>query len=285
MEHHAQQHRVTLSDGRVLAGTSLGPIDGRPVLFVAGAATGKSMAFGEEVLGDIGVRLITMDRPGIGDSSPADARTIESTASDYRAYVAGVLGANAGPIPVVANSQGAIFGLALALAGAAERLVLVSPADELQHPDVHALLPAEATGLSDLAEANPGEAAAVLAGFSAQAMEEMVLGGSHESDRAFYSSPDFLPQYRAALAEGFANGGVGYVRDTVLAMRAWGLPLDRIACPVQVWFGTHDLSHSPDHGEILTARIPDATREIREDAGGALLWTHAREVLAAALAQ
>ena len=283
MEFNPQQHRVNLSDGRVLAGTSFGPVDGRPVLFVAGAATGKSMAFGEDALGDIGVRLITMDRPGIGDSTPTDARTIESTASDYRAFLAGVLGAGATSIPIVANSQGVIFGLALALAGGAERLLLVSPADELQYRGVHALLPAEATALSDLAEMSPGEAAAILAGFGAQAMEEMVLSGSHESDREFYTSPTFLPRYRAALAEGFANAGAGYVQDTMLAMRSWGLDLERIACPVQVWFGRHDRSHSPDHGEILTARIPGATREIRDDAGGALLWTHAREVLAAVL--
>lgn len=280
-----QLHRVSLPDGRVLAGASRGPADGEPILFVAGAATGKSMAFGEDALSELGARLITMDRPGIGDSSPSEARSIESTAADYLAFVAGVLGADASPLPVVANSQGAIFGLALALTGGAERLVLVSPADELQHPDVHALLPPEATALSDLAEANPGEAAAVLAGFTAQAMEDMVLGGSHESDRAFYSSPAFLPRYREALAEGFANAGAGYVQDTVLAMRTWGLDLHSVACPVQVWFGAHDLSHSPDHGVTLAARIPGAIRELREDAGGALLWTHAREVLAATLAR
>lgn len=269
---------ATARDGRTLSGRSFGPDDGLPVLFIAGAATGSSMSFGGPLLADAGVRLLTMDRPGMGDSTVDPERTLASTAADYRDLVAGPTGAADG-VPVVANSQGSVFGLAAAAAGWVSGLVLASPQDEVAHPAVAAQLPAEQTQLPRLAGADPAEAERILSGFTADAMEAMVLGWAADADRAVYSDPDFLTTYRRALAEGFANGGAGYVRDTILAMRPWELDLAEIATPVDVLFGAHDAGHSPDHGVTLTGRIPGARREVLPDGGGALLWTHADAVL------
>ncbi len=274
---------VRTPDGRTLAGANFGPADGEPVLFIAGAATGRSMAFGEDLLDTLGVRLLTMDRPGMGASDADPGRTLASTVDDYRELVSAALGDAEARVPVVANSQGGVFGLGAAVTGWASRLVLASPADELAYPAIRAMLPPEATGLADLAQQDPAAAAEVLAGFDAEAMEQMVLSGSGPEDRAFYAAPEFLKRYRSALAEGFAGAGAGYVRDTLIAMRAWNLPFDRIRVPVSVLFGAKDLTHSPDHGAVLASRIPGASRTVFEDAGGALLWTHARAVLEAAL--
>lgn len=279
-----QTHQTTTPDGRVISGSSFGPLTGQPVLFIAGAATGRSMHIDPTVLAELDVRLLTMDRPGIGDSANDPERTLASTAADYRTFVDSVICTPDTALPVIANSQGSVFALALALTGAVTRLVLASPADELAHPEIHAMLLPEATALADLAQSAPDTAAEVLRGFSASAMLEMVLGGSHPQDRDFYTAEPFHTLYRRSLDEGFANDGAGYVRDTLLAMREWGLELAEIRCPVQVFFGPLDRTHSPDLGVTLTGRIPGATRTVFDDAGGALLWTHSREVLTAALA-
>lgn len=278
MQHERELQTIT-ADGRVLTGLSFGPAEGRPILFVAGAATGKSMVFGDDLLDAMNLRIITMDRPGIGDSTPDPARTLESTAADYRTFVAAALAEKTAPVPVIANSQGAVFALKLASMGGAASLTLVSPADELAHPKIHAMLPPEATMLADLAQSAPEEAATILRDFSAQAMEKMVISGSNVEDAKFYQAEPFLSLYRRSLAEGFMNAGSGYIADTLIAMRAWQLDFDAISCPVQVLFGAGDLTHSPDHGETLASRIPGASRIVFSDAGGALLWTHAREVL------
>lgn len=274
---------VRTPDGRALAGASFGPVDGEPVLFIGGAATGRSMAFGEDLLDALGVRLLTMDRPGMGASDPDTGRTLASTVDDYREFVSVALGDADARVPVVANSQGGVFGLGAAAAGWASNLVLVSPADEVAHPAIRAMLQPEATELADLAQQDPTAAAEMLSGFDAEAMEQMVLSSSGPEDRACYAAPEFRERYRSALAEGFAGAGAGYVRDTLIAMRAWNLPFDRIRVPASVLFGAKDLTHSPDHGEVLASRIPGARRTVFEDAGGALLWTHARSVLEAAL--
>src|SRR5690625_777359 len=103
--------------GRSLTGLVHGPVDGTPILFIAGAGTGKSMVFGEDLLKICGIRLITMDRPGMGGSDPDLTRTPASTADDYRAFAAAVLGVTNPNLPIVANSQVAVFGLAAAAQG------------------------------------------------------------------------------------------------------------------------------------------------------------------------
>ncbi|QIM15199.1 alpha/beta hydrolase [Leucobacter insecticola] len=125
------------------------------MLFIAGAGTGKSMTFGEDVLDGLGVRLLTMDRPGMGGSTHAEGRTVASTAADYRAFVDGVLGESGARIPVVANSQGAVFGRAMACLCMTRSLILVSPADEISYPS--SLSPNEFNVLAFTARKNTSE--------------------------------------------------------------------------------------------------------------------------------
>lgn len=274
---------TTLPSGRTLTGLAHGPEDGTPILFIAGAGTGKSMMFGEDLLHTRGIRLITMDRPGMGGSDHDPTRTPASTADDYRAFAAAVLGAPSPTIPVVANSQGAIFGLAAAAQGWARTLTLVSPADETAHPAVRALLPEMARALPDLVENAPDSARELLRSFTPQAMRDMVVDGADTLDRAVYTAAPFDVLYRVALEEGFAGDSNGYVADTMMATTRWPLDLATITTPVAVLFGARDQVHSPDHGAILASRLPNATRTVIEDAGGALLWTHAGMVFDTAL--
>lgn len=277
----AERHTVALPDGRVLTGRTRGPADGRAVLLVGGAATGSAMGFGEDLLEPRGVQLITVDRAGMGGSTPDPTRTAVSTARDYVAFAAAV--GHSEPLPVVANSQGAVFGLALAAAGAASRLVLVSPADEVAHPGVAPLLPSHARELADLALADPEAARAVLGRLGPAEMETMVMDGAESVDRAVYGRPAFLARWRASLVEGFAGQGAAYVQDTLLAIRPWQVDLSAVAVPTTVLVGEHDRGHSPDRARMLTARVPGAVRRVVPGAGGSLLWDRPDLVLDVAL--
>ena len=268
---------LKLSDGRDLAWAAHGPASARPVLFIAGAATGKSMTFADGQLEDLGVRLITVDRPGMAGSTPHPSRSLESTAGDLAALVRQV---SDEPVRVVANSQGAPFGLALAATGAAARLVLVSPSDEVAVEPIRSMLPAAQRAVVDQVNADPDGARIFLAGLGPEGMEGMVLAGADEEDRRVYGDPTFLARYREALAEGFANGGAGYGTDTILAMRPWNLRMDALQCDVEIWIGERDQQHSPDQAATLARRIPGAARAVVPGAGGSLLWTHGARFLA-----
>ncbi|MFI0860487.1 alpha/beta fold hydrolase [Streptomyces smyrnaeus] len=277
----ARTGRTPLPDGRELGWAEWGPADGVPVLFSPGAATTCSLGFGAGVVDALGVRLIALDRPGLGASTPAPGRTF----ADFAADVAAFAGARGLDRPaMVGNSQGAPFALACAAHGAIRALAVVSGADEVAdprfaEPPFTDVLPADLYRLTALATGEPEAAHAEFAAFTPARMWEMVLAGSPPCDRAVYESADFAVAYRRALREAFTQGPDGYARDTVLAMGRWDIDLAAIGVPVDLWYGDQDFGHSPDQGEGLAARIPGAVRRAVPGAGGALLWTHASAVL------
>lgn len=289
---------VRLSDGRLLGWAEWGPREGVPVLLSPGAATSRSLGFGTDHLEALDVRLVSLDRPGLGVSTPAPGRTFADFVSDVGQLTA-LLGLER-PRPqrpqrperpqqrpsaperplMVGNSQGAPFALACAEAGLVSALAVVSGADEISAPEFAAALPEELSGLVERVATDPGGAEEFFAGFSPDAMWELVRGGSPPCDLAVYEDSTFADGYRRALREGFAQGaGAGYARDTVLAMGRWPFSLAKISVPVDLWYGERDTSHSPDNGAFLATRIPTARRRLVPEAGGALLWTHAHQIL------
>ncbi|MFE6685773.1 alpha/beta fold hydrolase [Streptomyces sp. NPDC057743] len=271
-----------LPDGRLLGWAEWGPLDGVPVLLCPGAATSRWLGFGTDAVEALGVRLVSVDRPGLGVSTPAPGRTFADFARDIRDMcVLRELGRPA----VIGNSQGAPFALACAAEGAASALAVVSGADEVAAPEFASVLEADLRTLVERVACDPTGAEEFFAGFTAEAMGDMVMNRSPECDLAVYQDPAFAAGYRRALDEGFAQGAAGYARDTVLAMGRWPFALDGITVPVDVWYGEQDTGHSPDNGALLAARMPGAHRHVVPGAGGALLWTHAESILAALLAK
>ena len=266
----------TLADGRRLAWAEWGPPRGTPVVLCPGAAISRHLGTSARAVAALGVRLISVDRPGLGASTPAPGRTLADFAADVGELVE-LRGL--GRPALIGNSQGAPFALACAAAGTTRALALVSASDEVAAPEFRDALSPNLRDLVDLVATDPDGAAAVLRRFDADAMWDLVVTGAPPSDRAVYCTPDFERAYRTALREGFGQGPEGYVRDTLLAMSRWPIRLAHIGIPVDVWYGEEDTSHSPDNGVTLTRRIPGAHRHVVPGIGGAVLWTHARPIL------
>src|SRR5215208_5647003 len=77
-----------LPDGRRLGWAEWGPPDGVPVLLCPGAATSRWLGFGAGVVDALGVRLVSVDRPGLGASDAAPGRTLLDWAEDVRQLAA-----------------------------------------------------------------------------------------------------------------------------------------------------------------------------------------------------
>ncbi|MDH6194862.1 pimeloyl-ACP methyl ester carboxylesterase [Mycobacterium frederiksbergense] len=263
-------------DGRRVAFAAYGPDSGTPALFIAGAGCGRRMAFGHDQLDDYGVRLISVDRPGLGSSDSDPNKTFDTVAADFASVIDAVVGR---PVPVVANSQGAPFGLALAATGRASRLVLASPIDDVGYPPVAAKLPVAHREFVTAIAADPDGAMQDLSGYNATTLFDMIMTDYPPSDGVVYDRPGFRAMLRAALADGFVQGAAGYARDTVLATSPWPEHLMSPGIEVHLIFGSDDTVHSPDLGATLAGRIRGATRTVITGVGGALLWARADVVL------
>ena len=270
---------VRLPDGRDLAWTEWGRPHGRPVLLNPGAGMSGVLGFGTDVLDDLGLRLLALDRPGLGRSSPDPAKSYASWTADVRALV-GSLGLR--DVLGVGFSQGAPFAAALAGAGLLDAVALVAGQDDLR-AQRHLLVP-EVAGMLDAVDADPAGFEREIARVAdAGWLWGVILTTAAPVDRAAYEGTGLGGAVRAALDDGFAQGAAGYARDLVLALGPWPVPPEEITVPVHLWYGAHDTStvHSPDLGSALAARIPHARRTVLDDEGGALLWTRARDVLTA----
>lgn len=274
-----RRFHVRLSDGRKLLWHEWGPAAGAPVLFCTGAAMSGCLGFGEEAVEELGLRLMVVDRPGLGGSDRHAEKSLLSWAEDIRE----LLNTNGLHLPaVVGFSQGAPFALALAAAGLASAVAIVSGQDELAyppladklHPDVARMVRAVGTGPDEFEEEFSRIA-------TWNGLMQLILALSCERDRALYTSEGFKPAFERALREGFAQGPGGYVRDLVNAMGKWPFRVEEITVPVYLWYGRQDTStvHSPDFGATLAQRLPKARLHVFEEEGGSLLWTRAREIL------
>ena len=268
-----------LSNGRKLAWSEWGPSSGKPVLFLTGAGMAGSLGFGLEHLDDLDIRLISPDRPGLGDSDPDLEKTLQSVAVDLHELVRH-FGQNR--MPVAAFSQGAAFALALAASGAASCLAIVSGQDDLSFAPFQEGLPDQVRQMVEQAGEDPAGLVAMLEGFAEpKGFYDFILLMSSQEDRAIYSSEPFATAYLRALEKGFVQGAKGYALDTLAALGPWGFDLCGVTCPVALWYGGKDTSpvHSPDFGRSLANRLPNAYRRFLAEEGGALLWTRSRDIL------
>ena len=254
-----------LVGGRPVGWAEWGLSDGSVVVFCTGAAMTSSLGFGFAALRELGVRLVCVDRAGLGRSAPDPDKSFASYTADVATVLRrlGITRAAA-----VGFSQGGPFAVALAAAGVVSRVALVAATDELAHPSMRGQLVPDVARMADAIASDPrGFEAAFEAQVDAEGLWALVLGMSAPSDRAIYEQPAFAAAFRQTLYEGFARGPAGYVRDVVLATSPWPTPPEAITAPVYLWYGSLDTSpvHSPDAGATLARRFPCATRHVLSD--------------------
>lgn len=237
------------------------------------------IGFGASDLPNLGLRLMAIDRPGLGLSDPDPTKTLSSWVKDVQELIQTH---DLHTVLAVGFSQGAPFAFALAGQGLVQAIAIVSGQDELTHPHLRSLLHPD---VASMIEAVQQDATEFEQRFSQIATPEglwqLIINMSVERDRALYESEPFGTAYRQALQEGFAQGAQGYARDLVNTLSPWPIKLEDITTPVDLWYGGLDAStvHSPDFGATMASRLPNASHIVDLQEGGSILWTRSRDIL------
>lgn len=274
---------IKLRDGRRLAWHEWGRASDYPVLFCTGAGMSGSLGFGISDLEKLGLRLIAIDRPGLGGSDPHPQKNLQTWCDDISELLREIrIHAPARPLGV-GFSQGAPFAFALAARGMVEALAIVSGQDDFNDPAVMRILPPDVAGFVRKVQArDPAFLESFSQIVSADGFLNLILSMSSEKDRQLYSAEPFRSAYHACLREGFRQGAWGYVQDLVNVLAPWPFKIEDISVPVDFWYGGHDsnATHSPDFGLTLSRRFRNhQTRRVLKDEGGSLLWTRSGEIL------
>lgn len=248
---------------------------GWPVLVHNGTPSSRMAAFYGPWVADAverGLRLISYDRPGYGESSPRQGRTVADTAADVRAICAEL---SIDRLVTWGFSGGGPHALACAallpdLVAAAASLASLAPFDAvgldwmagMNRDDVdftRLFLTDETAARRKLDE----DRAKILA-----PPPEDVAGDGEPADAALHlRAREFRDFMRPCTRAGLATGSQGWWDDNGMQLRPWGFDLADIAVPILLLHGRQDMFVPPSHCQWLARHIPGVEAWLLDDYG------------------
>jgi len=278
--HHGppeREHAVELASGRKLGVAEFGPAEGRTIFWFHGTPGARRQVppAARRLARSENLRVIGVERPGVGKSTPHLYRAISEWADDVdeladllrvdRFGLAGLSGggpyalacAHAFPDRVVAGAvlggvaptcgPEAAPGGAVRLAVAFEPLItlLREPLGEMFTRTVQALRP-----LSDHAF-------------------DLYVRFAPEGDKRVLGDRAIRETFIEDMMLGSQDNLRSFFYDLILFSRPWGFSVREIKVPIHFWQGDDDNLVPPEHAEHLTRLVP-GSRLIRDPSGGHL---------------
>jgi pimeloyl-ACP methyl ester carboxylesterase len=259
----AEGSTIRLADGRALSYAEHGDPAGRPVLYLPGGGDSRLTRHPDDAIaGELGVRVVAVDRPGCGGSDFRRRPSLVAWTSDV-AELADSLGL--ARFAVLGWSAGGPHALACAWA-LPERVTRASVVGGMPLPSLTASLPRDLRLTLRLARRSPLLARRPLTRWSARPPSPT---GDPLCDEV----------YAAGRVEAFRQGSRGLAWELRLLARDWGFRPEEIRVPVSLWYGERDHVCPPEVGRDLAARIPGSTLRVVDDRHQ-MLFTRWRELLA-----
>ncbi|HEX4527163.1 MAG TPA: alpha/beta hydrolase [Gaiellaceae bacterium] len=262
-------------DGREIWSVATGPADGFPVIWHHGNPGSRVPPCSELVAAELGLRLISYDRPGCGKSTPLPGHIVADLAPDV-ARIADSWG-----VPRFATagiSGGGAFALATAAllpdrCTAAALLSTSAPIDAHGLEFDSGMTETNAQAAAEAAE--PVDRAATLASGEPMRQELLrdplacLMGFAQEfpeADRAALEDPAIRDPVVAGMAECVRCSGEGWLDASNAFGSPWGFDVRTVSRPVGVWQGVDDSATPIGHARWLASHVPGA--ELHELAGG-----------------
>jgi pimeloyl-ACP methyl ester carboxylesterase len=283
--------KATLPDGRSLAYCDWGDPHGTPLFLFHGTPHSRLWCPDEGATAAAGVRLITVDRPGIGGSDVKEARRFSDWPRDVM-DLANSLGIDR--FAVVGLSGGGIYAAACAAlipsnligAGVVSSRHLARY-NFVERPAALEQLDPDDRAEYELAEHDPLAAAELAASHykewaeDVQAHPEVMFESlkSAEGDRWFFDDEERVAAFRAALHEFFRQGPDGFTWELIDGWFPWGFRLSDIPIRVHLWHGGQDSRVTPADIEFAQSTIPDCEVHIWSDSGHLGVAKHWSEIL------
>ena len=271
---------IELPDGRTLGYADYGNPGDTAVLWCHGGPGSRLEAKpAGPVLASKGLRVVGIDRPGYGLSTPRPGRSIESCVPDILA-VADAIGAD--EFYVVGVSTGGAYATATA-AVAPERVrgaVLACALSDMRNEAAKKAMVATTPELGviwnsatrdealEAAMEQFGDSGTKLFGGSAELQETAAERGISGHDAEMFSDPAFLAAMLEALPPMFAWGMQGYTDDRIADGAGWGgFDVSAVRCPVIVAHGDADAIVPVETAHVTAETIPGAQLRIFERDG------------------
>ena len=244
-----QDKLITLSDGRKLGYIEYGDLNGFPIFALHGLP-GSRLWFPEndDVSIAHGIRLITVDRPGFGNSDQLTNRTFPDFSNDLQ-ELSQSLGIQ--KYSVFGVSGGGVYAAACALKNAPSihKCGLISTVNQFENGRPPREMASANRNIFILAKRFPWGLKFMLnqqKNFIQRRPEkyiEAIMSGTRhlsKSDKRIMRKKENAEFMLRHVKEAYKNGVEGTVYEAQLFCRDWGFKVKEIKAPVEVWHGTED---------------------------------------------
>ena len=278
---------IRLQDGRQMAYSEWGDLDGEPVVLLHGAPGSRLFCPDEQATEAAGVRLVTIDRPGYGRSDPRPGRALLDWPDDYLELADQVA---LPACPVVGWSAGGRYALALGFR-APDRVrtigVAGSPGPTYEGPGALDELSLEDRNVKELLTRDRAAGLELIgkncAWYAGDGWEIIFAESWGDADDRLLARPDVLEAMKTWIGEGARLGSAGFAADEAAWITPWGFSVADIRQLVHVWCGDSDPQVGRAHAEYLAESIPRTTLVTFASAGHLFPISHWGEMLAALL--
>jgi len=265
---------LILANGATVALSEYGDPGGAPVFFCHGWPSSRTMAeLAHDAACDLGVRIISPDRPGIRDSQfQPDRRLIDWP--PLLNEIADHLGIERFRILAISGGAPYAYASAWMTPERVEKIAVVSgapPLDEIA--DLGGLLPIHRRMLL-LRQSRPALLKALFylaRPFVAMRMplrlRPLLLKFLQPCDANVLRESRAFDVCFESARQAWRSSAIGVMADADIYATPWGFPLEEVRVPIALWHGTKDRTFAPRLAESVAVRLPDCQFLSIEGAG------------------
>jgi pimeloyl-ACP methyl ester carboxylesterase len=274
-------------NGAAVAFSEYGDPQGAPVFFCHGWPSSRTMAeLTDEAARELGVRIISPDRPGIRDSKFDPNRTLldwPPLLSEFAAHL------QIDKFKVLAISGGAPYAYAAAwmIPERVEAIAVVSGAPPIVELEDRSGMLRLYNRLLALRGSRPGLLRVlfhIARPFASMKLpirvRPLLLKVLQPCDaNVLRDSKSFEACFESAR-QAWRSSATGVMTDAEIYANHWGFPLEEVRVPVRLWHGKKDRTFSFRLAEQVATRLPNCEFHLVDDAGHySLPIRHTYEIL------
>jgi pimeloyl-ACP methyl ester carboxylesterase len=284
----AQTRMVQLQNGSRIAVDEYGDLEGRPVFFCHGWPSSRSMAtIAQDAARDLGVRIISPDRPGINESAFQKERTL----LDWPVLlheIATQLGIEKFRVLGISGGAPYAFASAWSMPEQVEAIAVVSgvpPITELKGHDGLLKLYRWMLALYRKQPRLLRRCFHLARPFASRKipirLRPIFLKLLQPCDAAVLRDSRAFEACFESQRQAWRISAEGVMVDAEIYARPWGFALEEVRTPVRLWHGKTDRSFSYYLAEHVARRLPNCRARFVEGAGHySLPIRHMHEILA-----
>lgn len=283
-----ERHIFQRENGAAVAFSEYGDPRGAPVFFFHGWPSSRTMAeLTDEAATDLGVRIISPDRPGIRDSKFDPSRTLLDWPPLLRELAEHL---RIDKFRILAISGGAPYAYAAAwmIPEKVEAIAVVSGAPPIAELEDRSGLLKFYNGILALRESRPGLLRVLFRIARPFALVKMpirirplLLKLLQPCDaNVLRDSKSFEACFESARLA-WRSSAAGVMTDAEIYAEPWGFSLEEVRVPVRLWHGKKDRTFSYRLAEQIAARLPNCEFHLVDGTGHySLPIRHTKEILA-----